>query len=343
VQWSPKGDRIAVFGNAKKDYWYLDIADIFMVDAKTGASTKVKMEQYVTAYQHRAYWSPDGQRFYFVYQERGEHHIWSVPAQGGTATRVSNLGGVLGGFDATAAHDGFVFTRSTETEGNDIYYLPAIGGPERRLTHLATRWASVREPKEVAFRSFDGLYMQGFLYLPPQVDAGQSCPALVQVHGGGSNSYTRNQNLIEQYLASKGFVVMAINYRGGSGFGREFQDLAVNDWLNGQAKDPGAAADLLRTLPYVTGRWAWRQLRRHAPMAAITRTPDKFDAALMRGISWQTMTLTTMDRLGKIYQRRRSADAADSPQIGPRRTWPSRFARRCSSARDRQPRAVQKP
>ena len=168
VQWSPKGDRIAVFGNAKKDYWYLDIADIFLVDAKTGASTKVKMEQYVTAYRHRAYWSPDGLRFYFVYQERGEHHIWSVPALGGTATRVSNLGGVLGGFDATAARDGFVFTRSTETEGNDIYYLPAIGGPERRLTHLATRWASVREPQEVAFKSFDGLYMQGFLYLPPQ-------------------------------------------------------------------------------------------------------------------------------------------------------------------------------
>ena len=64
----------------------------------------------------------------------------------------------------------------------------------------------------------------------------------------------RSQNLMEQYLASKGFVVLAINYRGGSGFGREFQDLAVNDWLNGQAKDPGAAADYLRTLPYVNGK-----------------------------------------------------------------------------------------
>ena len=32
VQWSPKGDRIALFGTAKKDYWYLDLADIFLVD-----------------------------------------------------------------------------------------------------------------------------------------------------------------------------------------------------------------------------------------------------------------------------------------------------------------------
>jgi dipeptidyl aminopeptidase/acylaminoacyl peptidase len=213
---------------------------------------------------------------------------------------------VIGGFDATAARDAFVFTHTTETEGSDIYYLTAAGGPARRLTRLATRWTGVREPEEVAFKSFDGLYMQGFLYLPPQVDTGQRCPALVQVHGGGSNSYMRGQNLVEQYLASKGFVVLAINYRGGSGFGRAFQDLAVNDWLNGQAKDPGAAADLLRTLPYVTakvgiygGSYGGMQ-----SMAAITRTPDKFDAAVpMRGIFSQTMTFDHMDRLGKIFSK----------------------------------------
>jgi dipeptidyl aminopeptidase/acylaminoacyl peptidase len=306
VQWSPKGDRITLFGTAKKDYWYLDLADIFLVEPKTGGSTKVKMEQYVTAYGHRAYWSADGQRIYFVYQQRGAHDIWSVPARGGTATRVSNLQGVLSGFDATAARDAFVFTRTTETEGSDIYYLPAVGGPERRLTHLATRWSTLYEPQEIAFRSFDGLYMQGFLYLPPQADAGRRCPALVQVHGGGSNSYMRGQNLVEQYLASKGFVVLAINYRGGSGFGREFQDLAVNDWLNGQARDPGAAAALLRTLPYVNGKVGiyGGSYGGMQSMAAITRTPDSFDAAVpMRGIYSQTLTFDHMDRLGKIFSK----------------------------------------
>ena len=59
--WSPKGDQIAVFGTSKKDYWYLDIADIFLLDAKTGAESKVRMPLYVTAYSHRAYWSADGQ------------------------------------------------------------------------------------------------------------------------------------------------------------------------------------------------------------------------------------------------------------------------------------------
>jgi dipeptidyl aminopeptidase/acylaminoacyl peptidase len=303
--WSTRGDRIALLGDSKKEYWYLDLTDIFLIDAKTGAESKVKMPLYVTAYNQRTFWSADGERFYFTYQERGQHHIWSVPAAGGVPTRVSNIDGVLSRLDTTRATDAFVFTRGTETEGSEIYYLPAIGGQARRLTNLATKWQGQREPTEISFKSFDGLYMQGFLYLPPNIE-GQRCPALVQVHGGGSNSYMRSQNLMEQYLASKGFVVLAINYRGGSGFGREFQDLAVNDWLNGQAKDPGAAADYLRTLSYVNGKVGiyGGSYGGMQSMAAITRTPKKFDAAVpMRGIYSQAMTMEYMDRLGKIYAK----------------------------------------
>ena len=134
--------------------------------------------------------------------------------------------------------------------------------------------------------------------------AGPACPALVQVHGGGTNSYYQGTNLVEQYLASKGFVVLAINYRGGSGFGREFQELSIEDWLNDQSKDPGAAADWLRQQPYVNdkvgiygGSYGGMQ-----SMSAITRTPDKFDAAVpMRGIYSQALTLPYADRLGQIF------------------------------------------
>ena len=95
--WSPRGDKVAVFGDSRKDYWYIDLTDIFLIDVKTGVETKVKMPVHVTANNQPAIWSADGARFFFVYQERGEHHLWSVPATGGVATRVSHLGGVMGG------------------------------------------------------------------------------------------------------------------------------------------------------------------------------------------------------------------------------------------------------
>ena len=182
--------------------------------------------------------------------------------------------------------------------------MTSWGGAPRQLTRFAEEWEGVREPQEVAYRSFDGLYIQGFLYLPPNMRDGARYPALVNVHGGGTNSYLRTQNLIEQYLASKGYVVLAINYRGGSGFGREFQDLGVNDWASGQAHDAAIAADFMRTLPYVNGKvgiygYSYGGIM---SMATIARYPDTYDAAVpMAGIYDFADALTNADRIGKIF------------------------------------------
>ncbi len=166
--------------------------------------------------------------------------------------------------------------------------------------------SDLQTPREVSFQSWDGSYIQGFLYTPPQVEAGMRCPALVQVHGGGTNSYTLGQNLTEQHLAAQGFVVLAINYRGGSGFGRRFQDLGVEDWLNGQAKDPGAAADWLRSLDATTGTVGvyGGSYGGSQALAAATRTPEKFDAVVAtRGAYSKLTTFGLIDRLGKIFTK----------------------------------------
>jgi dipeptidyl aminopeptidase/acylaminoacyl peptidase len=197
-----------------------------------------------------------------------------------------------------------VYVRSGPTTGGEAQYLSNWGGPPRALTQFADEWADVTAPQEIAYRSFDGLYIQGFLYLPPNMRPGAKYPALVQVHGGGTNSYLRSQNLLEQYMASRGYVVMAINYRGGSGFGREFQDLGVNDWASGQAHDAAIAADFMRSLPYVNGKvgiygYSYGGIM---SMATIARYPDKYDAAVpMAGIYDFGDALTNADRLGKIF------------------------------------------
>ena len=304
--WSPDGERIAIFGTAKDEYWYQDLAYIYVLDPVTGSEDIVDMQVYATdaTMRNRPIWSGDGGTIYFPYQERGSYELWSVPSQGGVATRVSNVGGVLRSIDATRDGQAFVFVRSTPALGLDAYYLSAAGGTAQRVSRFATMWEGVREPAEISFQSFDGLYVQGFLYLPPGVPDERVCPALVQVHGGGTNSYLQGENLVEQYLASRGFVVLAINYRGGSGFGRSFQDLAVEDWLNGQALDAGAAADFLRRLPYTTDRVGiyGGSYGGSMSMAAITLTPNKFDAAVpMRGAYSKTETLEETDRLGKIF------------------------------------------
>ena len=184
--------------------------------------------------------------------------------------------------------------------------MSARGGAVRRLTDFATRWQGLVEPGEISYRSWDGLYIQGFLYLPPDFDETRTYPTLVQVHGGGTNSYLHSLNTTEQYLAQKGYVVLAVNYRGGSGFGRSFQDLGVEDWANGQARDAAAAADFVRAQPWSNGKvgiygYSYGGI---TSMAAIARVPDAFDAAVpMAGIYDFADAYTNADRLGKIFTK----------------------------------------
>ncbi|MGH7541181.1 MAG: prolyl oligopeptidase family serine peptidase [Gemmatimonadota bacterium] len=326
--WSPDGGRIALMGTAKDEYWYQDLAYLYVLEPDTGGERTVRMQVYATdrIMRHRPFWSTNGETLYFPYHERGAFDLWAVPAAGGVATRVTNLGGSWSALDASAPGGRFALVRSGATEGSEVWSVEASGGPVRRLTSFSPVWEGIQEPVEISYRSFDGLYIQGFLFLPPAVRealgtradgsmalvlrdgtrgyVGPTCPALVQVHGGGTNSNYQGLSLTEQYLASKGYVVYAINYRGGSGFGREFQDLNVEDWLNDQARDPGAAADWLRTLPFVNGEVGiyGGSYGGSMSLAAVTRTPDKFDAAVpMRGAYSKLTTLEYTDRLGKIF------------------------------------------
>ncbi len=318
--WSPDGSSLVLMGTSKDEYWYEDLAYLYRIDLDLGGTAPralreapLDMQVYATDAIMRfdPFWSGDGERIYFPYQQRGAFDLWSVPASGGVATRATNVGGSWSSLHATPDGGRAVFTRDAATEGREVWLLDLDDGTPARLTDFSPRFEGVQRPAEISFRSFDGLYIQGFLYLPPAIRAALSagadppaCPALVQVHGGGTNSYTQGTNLVEQYLANEGFVVLAINYRGGSGFGREFQDLSVEDWLNDQSKDPGAAADWLRRQPYVNGRVGiyGGSYGGMQSMSAITRTPNKFDAAVpMRGIYSESLTLPYADRLGKIF------------------------------------------
>jgi dipeptidyl aminopeptidase/acylaminoacyl peptidase len=304
--WSPDGKQIALLGTSKDEYWYEDLAYIYLIDVKDRDENIVEMQVLATDYlhNHQVFWSEGGARLYFLYHERGDLNLWAVAAKGGLATRVSHVGGAVRSFSASGSGDAFALVRSDFTRGYDVDYITYQGGEPRRLTHFAKDWVSVQEPREIAYRSFDGLYIQGFLYLPPGLQEGARYPALVHVHGGGTNSYLRRENLIEQYLASQGYIVLAINYRGGSGFGREFQDLSINDWCNGQAKDAAAAADFLRTLPYCNDKvgiygYSYGGIM---TMATIARHPGKFDAAVpMAGIYDFADAYTNADRVGKIF------------------------------------------
>jgi dipeptidyl aminopeptidase/acylaminoacyl peptidase len=83
-------------------------------------------------------------------------------------------------------------------------------------------------PREVSFRAADGVKVYGQLFAPSS--AGKH-PGIIFVHGGPFRQmllnwhymdYYSNAYAVNQYLASRGFVVLAVNYRCGIGYGHDF-------------------------------------------------------------------------------------------------------------------------
>lgn len=325
--WTRDGQRIAIYGIAENEFWYGDLSDIFVVDVESGESRRVEM-QFHAMEIGRPQWSDDDSELFFPRHARGELDLWRVPATGGVATRVSNGGGRIHGFDARPGVEELLVVRSTPTRGREIDVLSKDGGRLEPLTQVATQWLDVEPPEVISFRSKDGLYIQAFLFTPPDFDGEGEYPALVQVHGGGTNSYYNGLNLVEQRLADQGYVVLAVNYRGGSGFGRAFQDRAVNDWANGQAQDPAAAAEFIRRQPWSNGKvgiygYSYGGIM---SLAAVTRWPEAFDAAVpMAGIYDWAYAYETADRLGRLFT---AAGHGGSPD-----EHPEHYARSNSLAR----------
>ena len=93
--------------------------------------------------------------------------------------------------------------------------------------------AALVEPEPVVYDSADGMRIHGQLFLPRGMKPGERRPGLVFLHGGSHrqmllgwhyNSYYNNAYGMNQYLASRGYVVLAINFRAGIGYGMEFRE-----------------------------------------------------------------------------------------------------------------------
>ncbi len=96
--------------------------------------------------------------------------------------------------------------------------------------------SSLVTPQQVVFSSVDGMQIHAQLFLPKSASDGARHPALIFFHGGSRRQmllgwhymyYYSNAYGMNQYLASRGYVVLAVNYRSGIGYGLNFRE-AIN-------------------------------------------------------------------------------------------------------------------
>jgi dipeptidyl aminopeptidase/acylaminoacyl peptidase len=166
-----------------------------------------------------------------------------------------------------------------------------------QLTHSlvgGVRSEEMVEPALVHYPSKDGKWtISAFVYVPFNLPRNGEHPAIVYVHGGPTAQTLNTFNRFVQYMANQGYLVIAPNYRGSTGYGKEFQQANLFDMGGGDLQDVLAAADWIKQTGYVDSKkliLMGGSYGGYMTMMGVTKAPETWAAGvpIVPFVNWFT-------------------------------------------------------
>ena len=192
-------------------------------------------------------------------------HVWQVSPSGGVAKQISLGQGIE--WSPAQMPDGQLFCLRSDarTPARPAMILADGKLKDLALEMIASDFPSSQlvQPQAITFTAKDGMKISGQLFLPKNHKAGDKHPAAIFFHGGSRrqmllgfnySDYYHKAYAMNQYLASQGYVVLAVNYRSGIGYGMEFRE-ALNYGATGASEynDVAGAGMFLKNRDDVDG------------------------------------------------------------------------------------------
>jgi dipeptidyl aminopeptidase/acylaminoacyl peptidase len=265
-------------------------------------------------------------------------HIWRVAVAGGTPERLTSGEGIE--WSPVAMGDRTAFLHSDARQPGRPFVLE--GGKARGLAleSLPRDFPAERlvEPQPVTFRAADGMEIRGQLFLPRGIAAGERRPAVVFFHGGSrrqmllgwhSMEYYHSTYAFNQYLAGRGYVVLSVNYRSGTGYGMEFREALRYGATGGsEFNDVAGAGQYLKSRadvdPKRIGLWGG-SYGGYLAALGLARASETFAAGVdLHGVhDWRTETRVFLPSDELAAQQEALRVALDSSPMGHVKGWRS--------------------
>lgn len=256
--YSPNGMYIAYAAMSKPGY-ESDTQHLAVYDRHSGESRR--LTQSLDRSVRNIVWHPGGKRLYFVSQELGRSHIFTVDIQGRQVDRLTEEG-YNTNLSITPDGKHLIFMRSVAHRPVEIFTMPSKGGPVRQITDLNTQAAAqfdLPPVEDIWFTGAQGDRVHGLLIKPPMIEDGRKYPLVLVVHGGPQGMCSDSWGS-RRLITAPGYGALLLNPRGSTGYGAKFREEVSRDY-GGRCYD-----DLMAGLDYVIEHFDWIDSDRLAAM-----------------------------------------------------------------------------
>lgn len=251
-RYSPDGKFIA-YRAQRTPGFEADKWELMLYDKTNGTHRNLseKFDSWVLAFN----WSTDGSKIYFPAEENANQQIYCFDFKSNTFNKIIE-GGVNG--DVNLSQDGkfIYFTKHTLERPIEIYSSTSDGKNIKKITATNdSLFANILFTKAESFTysGAENTPIQFWLIKPPNFDSKIKYPLVYLVHGGPQGAWENGWHYRwnPQLWAAQGYVVMAPNPRGSTGFGQKFINEISGDWGGKVYEDLMKGVEYAERLPYV--------------------------------------------------------------------------------------------
>ncbi|HEY4445567.1 MAG TPA: S9 family peptidase [Steroidobacteraceae bacterium] len=248
LAWSPDATLIAYLQGIEPRFYAYMQDRLAVVPAGGGAPRALtdKLDRAVTSFAFAA----DSASIMVSVEDDGGAYPARVDLRGGAITGEGATGPfVVSALSSAAGHT--VLLEANDGALAEVYALEA--GQLRKLTAQNDAFLAevqLGAVEDIRFKSKDGTEIRGLVVTPPSYVPGRKYPTILWIHGGpnGPDEHALaldGYQFEPQMFAAKGYVVLRVNYRGGSGRGRAFAQAIAADWGHKEVEDLLAGVDYL--------------------------------------------------------------------------------------------------
>jgi dipeptidyl aminopeptidase/acylaminoacyl peptidase len=209
---------------------------------------------------------------------------------------LNGIGGAETPFASGSAR--LLFAHEGANAPSDLWVYNFVTQKSHQVTHSlvgGVRSEDMVEPFLAHYPSKDGKWqISAFVYVPYNAERNGKNAAVVFAHGGPDHQVQNSFNRRVQYLVNQGFFVIAPNYRGSSGYGKEFEDANRFDMGGGDLDDVVSAADWMAKTGYIDPKKIavmGGSYGGYLALMAATKAPDRWAVAapFIPFVNWFTV------------------------------------------------------